>query len=115
MRVKIGEKDYIVSFTTETFASVKVNQPAKELHQVICRIYNYEPQTKKKNWLTEGTATQNYKDKTNDVLGRKIAFTRALNSEFNAENNPYPFCFFPKEERITFWNEYKRTARYIVK
>ena len=110
MRVKIGEKDYIVSFQKETFASVKVNKPEKELHHITCRIYSYNLQTKVKTLLAENTVSQNYKDKTNDVLGRKIAFTRTLNTKVSKYHS-----VFEKEERIAFWNEYKKTARYIVK
>ena len=113
MRVKIDEKDYIVDFKTETFFSKSnkvINEPTKELHKITCRIYRYSPQTKAKNLLVENTVCQNYKDKTNDVLGRKIAFTRALGRKMNMG-----YSFFSKEERIAFWQEYKKTARYIVR
>jgi hypothetical protein len=111
MRVKIDENNYIVNFQTEAFSSKEVeNEPSKELHKVTCKIYRYNPRTKEKALITDSVVVQNYKDKTNDVLGRKIAFTRAL-----GQKTSMGYSFFYKNERIAFWNEYKRTARYVVK
>ena len=113
MKVKIGDKEYVVYFdydaipARETGKLTKKSGNRKKLKVTNCYVEEKADVSNTKSSVAtktnlrvgEGTAVQHYNDRENSIIGRKIAFTRAI-SPFN------------KEDRTHFWDEYKKTTRY---
>lgn len=111
MKVKINDVEYVVHFSYSSISSRQSNKVSKKGNgkrlKVTCchvnRLNDVEGDgpviTEKRTCVGTGKAVQHYNDRENSVIGRKIAFTRAI-SEFN------------KEDRSIFWKEYKKTTRY---
>ncbi len=103
MRVKLENDVFLVHFETRQHQS-KFGEEKKDLVTVKCYIRQLlDVETKEKEVVSKGSATQHYRDKSNMVLGRKVAFTRAL------------VKFDEKEKRDKFWKKYKKEHRYIIK
>jgi len=110
MQVFIGEHVYCIGFKRSTFFS-KNKKKGKELTQIECFVkYNHASDTvdeaiekagKSDNGLPViATVKQNYHDKPNNVLARKLALTKALQD-------------FPREHRKHIWNAYKHCYRLV--
>jgi hypothetical protein len=85
MFVKVNEKEYRISFAHDS----------KE-RKSFCNIDEIkgEGESREFNTVSIGTAICGPKDNFNRIVGRKVAFTRAVS-------------IFTKEEREAFWNIYK--------
>jgi len=106
MKVNVGNKTYAVSFCRSLCASARPGENGKKVSIISCNIYALDPDNNRRvtDAVGLGTAKQHCKDQPNDVIGRKIAFKRALvKGEFN------------RKDRTSFWKVYKEKCRYICR
>ncbi len=96
MKVKIDNEIYLVHWTTRKFKP-KFGDIQKELIQTTCFLRKLEANGEKVD-LDWGIVHQNYRDKCNNVIARKLAFAEAIKP-------------FNKATRCVFWDEYKKVAR----
>tara|TARA_Y100000310_G_C20699447_1_gene828344 strand:+ start:2589 stop:2972 length:384 start_codon:yes stop_codon:yes gene_type:complete len=110
MQVFIGEHIYCIGFKRSTFMS-KNKKKGKELTQIECFVkYLHQSDTvdeaiEKAGQGDDGlpvvaTVRQNFHDKPNNVLARKLALTKALRD-------------FPREHRKLIWHAYKHCYRLV--
>ena len=92
----IRNKSYLVHFETRKKKSdADLAGPVKDLTVITCFI-----KTPEKVEVARGEVVQNYNDSCDCVMGRKIAFTKAIwVADFN------------RTERSMFWEEYKEKCR----
>ena len=106
MKVDIGNMTYAVSFSRSLCPSARPGENGKKVSIISCNIYALDPDNNRRvtDAVGLGTAKQHYKDQPNDVIGRKIAFQRALaNGKFG------------RKDRTSFWDSYKEKCRYICR
>ena len=108
MNVAVNGTTYRVYFSIDKF-SPKFGDKDRELTKTTCHIceatdaesINVNTKTAVAVDIATGSASQNYRDKPNGIIGRKVSFTRALTE-------------FDKPDRTIFWTEFKDHARYKI-
>jgi hypothetical protein len=100
MKFEIGKDIYYVGFSRKTVKSVS----GINTIETTCFIGKGIPGTNDVFEVfvspVEGKVTQNYRDKDNGVIARKMAFTRAIKR-------------WSREQRKEMWEIYKSHIRYI--
>ena len=95
MKVSYDNKVFIVGFKKDSIYP-KRGDMSRELIQTTCHIK--EMKGSQRDLVAIASSRQNYKDKSNDITGRKIAFTKAVS-------------IFSKNKRTAFWEEYLKNIR----
>ena len=93
MNVKNLEMDYKVRWDYKAILAKKGDY--RPLSKITCRIWLKHKEQGPSTFITEGEATQNYKDPYNPFIGQRESLAKALKA--------HPFS---KNERKNFWNAF---------
>lgn len=104
MKVNIGSDTYEITFNRTLCPVPKSCKKDKEVSVISCGIQYLGPQEGVSTPVSMGTARQHCNDQPNDIIGRKLAFQRAL-----AKGK------FTRESRSAFWETYKKNCRYLCR
>jgi hypothetical protein len=96
MKVRVGSSTYAVHWETKKFAPEHANKRL-EIDVTTCIVRELYPDGDYQN-ISIGIVRQHPRDSSNNVLARKLSFTKAVG-------------FFDKDARCLFWSEFKKTTR----
>lgn len=107
MKVTVGKDTYLVHWETipinqESPKLIPRVQKFRELKRTTCVLRKLEADGSAVV-LSKNVVTQHYNDPANEVLARKLTFTKTVNA------------FSQKETRTAFWAEYLKTTRVTAR